>query len=334
MIMHDRELLKQQFLLRTAINPITIDKLPADASFRRYERIVTIDTTYILMDAPPEKEPVQNFIKIANLLIKYGYSAPKIFYSDIDNGFLLLEDLGDNKYTKILENNLMDSDLEDKVYKKAIDLLIDLHKQPLPTGVEEYSIDLMISEALLFTKWYIPVFNGEEMDQKLEEEYIDIWKNLLPIANQLPNKSLILRDYHADNLMWLASREGLQKVGLLDFQDAVIGSPVYDIVSLLEDLRRDVNDELADSMIIRYLDANPNITRKDFLAIYSILGAQRNCKIIGFCARKTLRDNDSSYLKMLPRMWKYIAKDLKHPLLLPLKNWFNKVIALPIKLEV
>jgi aminoglycoside/choline kinase family phosphotransferase len=168
------------------------------------------------------------------------------------------------------------------------------------------------------------------VNQELEEEYKNIWLNLLPLSRLLPN-SLVLRDYHADNLMWLPDRSHIKRVGVLDFQDALIGSQAYDIVSLLEDLRRDISDELANKMITHYLDSNSNISRKEFLVAYHILGAQRNCKILGFCARKAMRDNNPTYLRMLPRMWRYIEKDLRHPLLLPLKKWFDKAIPANIR---
>jgi aminoglycoside/choline kinase family phosphotransferase len=330
--MLQRQEVKNIFLANNGLADAVIHKLPADASFRTYDRITHEDKSFILMDAPPEKEDVKPFIKIANFLLAHGISAPEIYASDIENGFLLLEDFGENKYSSVLSatprNEL--EELEVILYNKAIDLLVELHKVDVPADIEYYNDDILVNEALQLTKWYIPVLNGEEMDEKIEREFVDIWKQLLPLTRIFPDV-LVLRDYHADNLMWLPERSGIKKVGALDFQDAIIGSPIYDIVSLLEDLRRDVSDKLADQMITRYLEASPHILRKDFLAVYSILGAQRNCKIIGFCARKAIKDNNSSYIRMLPRMWKYIERDLRHPLLLPLKNWFDKVLSSQVK---
>jgi N-acetylmuramate 1-kinase len=143
---------------------------------------------------------------------------------------------------------------------------------------------------------------------------------------------VVLRDFHVDNLMFLENRSGIKKVGLLDFQDAVVGSAAYDIVSLLEDARRDVSPQLADHLISRYLKSFPKIHRKDFQAAYSIFGIQRNLKIIGFCAAQAAKHKNPYYLSLLPRVWRYINQDLKHPLLLPMKNWLIKVLPAQMKI--
>jgi aminoglycoside/choline kinase family phosphotransferase len=330
--MTEREQLKAKFIADNNCHEYVREAIPGDASFRTYERLTCGGKTVILMDSPPLTEDVKPFVKVANFLAKQNFSVPNILASDEKNGFLILEDFGNDSFTKLLapsnldmleENNLS----EHKIYKEAINLLAKLHKSPVPDGVVPYYDDeKLINEALLLTEWYIPILNGEAINNKLLEEYQIIWKHLLQYTRYLP-ETLVLRDFHADNLMWLDDREGVNRVGLLDFQDAVIGSPIYDIVSLLEDARRDISQELSEQMITHYLTIRPDVLRKDLLASYSILGAQRNLKIIGFIARKAMRDKNSSYFSMLPRVWGYIEKDLKHPLLLPLKTWLDKVIS-------
>jgi aminoglycoside/choline kinase family phosphotransferase len=135
----------------------------------------------------------------------------------------------------------------------------------------------------------------------------------------------VLRDYHVDNLIWLDDRVGIKKVGLLDFQDAVMGSYAYDVVSLLEDARRTVTATVVDEMINYYLDRMKTLERRKFISDYKILGVQRACKIIGIFARKSVRDNDTRYLKHLPRVWGYIRQNIQHPMLMPVKLWFDKL---------
>ena len=328
--MSNRELLKKQFLASANCLNGVIQKLPADASFRTYDRLTLNDKSYIVMDAPPSHENVKSFIKVLNFLDKNGFSVPKLFESDLKNGFLLLEDFGDDSFAKLLNHN-KEEELEEQLYKSAIDLLVNLQKIPPIDGeFAYYSDELLLDEAKGLIEWYIPLLNGEQIPTKLIEEYEIIWRHLLQYARHIP-ETTVLRDYHAENLMWLADRDGYQRVGILDFQDAVIGSPVYDMVSLLEDARRDVNSDLSDKMITYYLSKRTDITRRDFLASYSILGAQRNLKIIGFIARKAVRDKNSKYFSLLPRVWGYIEKDLKHPLMLPLKAWLDKVISPQIR---
>jgi hypothetical protein len=325
--MKDRNLLKQKFLVEHKLEKAELISLPADASYRTYDRLKLADKSYILMDAPPPQENVKPFIKVANYLSQNGISSPKIFADDVKNGFLLLEDFGDDSYIKLLQAN--EEEFPEKLlYENAIDLLLYLHKLPVPDGILPYYDDeLLLNEVNQLTEWYVPILNGEPINKKLQEEFEIIWRHLLQYTRFL-SETVVLRDYHVNNLMWLDNRSGIKRVGVLDFQDAVIGSPVYDMVSLLEDVRRDVSDELAQNMITRYLTTRADeITRKDFLASYAILGAQRNLKIIGMCARKAVKDKNSTYLNWLPRIWRYLEKDLKHPLLLPLKAWLDKVIS-------
>ena len=330
----EREALKAIFLSNNNLDDEKRIKLKKDASYRQYERIIkNTGESYILMDAPPEKEKTTPFIQMANFLRNNNLSAPEIFATDIENGFLLLEDFGNDSFTNVLAgNSSLSTELkEEKMYEKAIDALIYLHKiSPDTIKLNKYDELTLIKESNLFIEWYLSVLNGDKISKAIQDEFNLILKHLLSSVKSFANV-IVLRDYHADNLMWLDNNIGYRKVGLLDFQDAVIGSPVYDLVSLLEDLRRDVSPQTVENMINRYLQAFPNYSRKEFQAAYSILGVQRNLKIVGFCARQASRNKNPYYLSLLPRVWRHINNNLKHPLLLPLKSWLTKVVPSQMK---
>jgi N-acetylmuramate 1-kinase len=326
--MLDREKLKTKFLQTNNIKPLKVEKLQADASFRSYQRLTLANSTRMLMDAPPDKEKVEPFIAIDEFLYANNFSVPKIFYQDKKHGFLLIEDFGDDSYSKLLKKDL---ELEEYLYLMAINALCALHKLAVPQDlVPQYDQVELMREALLFIDWYIPSISGDKLSENLVMEYREIFLSLIPHL-QVLKPVMVLRDYHADNLMWLEEREGIARVGILDFQDAVIGSPIYDIMSLLTDVRRDVSIKITQEMINHFLELNSHINRKDFLASYAILSAQRNLKIIGIVARKIIRDKNSAYLYLLPRAWNHLEETLKHPLLLPLKRWLDKLSNLGIR---
>lgn len=329
----NREKLKFEFLQNAGLNQIQRLPLKSDASFRRYERIIKNEgSSLIFMDAPPEKEETKPFIKVANYLNEVGLSAPHIYQSDTDNGFILLEDFGDNLYEKILSDKAETSVTEEELYEAAVDALIHLHKSPIDKiQLDFYDDTMQIKESMRFIDWYVSILNGENLSKKVIDEYVIILKHLID-TTKAANNVVVLRDYHAENLIWLKDRQGFKKAGLLDFQDAVIGSPAYDLVSLLEDARREISPQLADKMIARYLKAFPHYNYKDFLANYAICGIQRNLKIVGFCAAQASKHKNPYYLSLLPRVWRYINNDLKHPLLLPMKTWLNKVVPMQMKL--
>lgn len=212
---------------------------------------------------------------------------------------------------------------EKDLYSAAIDVLVALHSSTLPSKMPGYNDELLSKECELLTDWYM-LGVGIESD-KAKKDYLAIWQDLFKYK-KVGDDVVVLRDYHADNLLWLPEREGIQKVGLLDFQDAVIGSPVYDIVSLLEDARRDVDLVNVSAAIDHYLGAVGSIDRESFMAAYSILAAQRNCKIVGIFARLAIRDNKLRYLDYLPRVWRHIEYDLQHPVLKELKLWLDECI--------
>jgi len=299
-------------------------KLAGDASFRRYDRLRRGAGTAVLMDAPPPHEDVRPFLRIARLLERLGLSAPRILAEDVEQGLLLLEDFGDGTYTRLLREGRD----ERQLYLLAVDLLIALHRRfdaALAASVPLYDEARLLTEASLLVDWYLPAIRGEPTPHPLREEYLAMWRQLLPFAKAAPD-SLVLRDFHVDNLMVLPGREGVDSVGLLDFQDAVIGPVTYDLVSLLEDARRDVDPELVSEMIERYLAAFPELDADGFADSYAVLGAQLNCKIVGIFTRLLVRDGKPQYLEHIPRVWRLIEQDVRHAALAPLAAWLDRVI--------
>lgn len=295
-----------------------------DASFRRYERIQIDDRTAVLMDAPPEHEDVRPFLRVARILRRHDFSAPEIYAEDVVNGLLLIEDLGDDTFTRVLAGNLPER--EHTLYRTAVDLLIDLHRRnpkEMTEGIPAYDDMRLNDEAVLLLDWYLPAVLGEAIPEKLRREYLDLWTGLYASARAVP-ATLVLRDYHVDNLIWLADRPGISACGLLDFQDAVAGPVSYDLVSLLEDARRDIAPDLVREMRERYLAAFPALDRAAFDASYAVMGAQRNAKIIGIFTRLARRDKKPAYLAHIPRVWRLLEADLAHPALKPMAGWLAR----------
>jgi len=303
--------------------------LAGDASFRRYERLEEAGRGAVLMDAPPPKEDVRPFIAVARVLRGLGLSAPRLLAEDVAAGLLLLEDFGDSTYTRLLAAGAA----AEPLYALAVDLLIALHRSFAPSAaplLPPYDDQRLLTEASLLVDWYLPAITGRATDAGLREEFLALWRALLPVARGVPD-SLVLRDYHVDNLMLLAGRAGIAACGLLDFQDAVIGPRSYDLVSLLEDARRDVPADLARAMLRRYVEAFPALDRAAFGASYAVLGAQRNCKIVGIFTRLCVRDGKPIYLGHIPRVWRLIEQDLRHPALAPVARWLDQHIPPPLR---
>ena len=318
------------FLADTPFNGAELHPLAGDASFRRYIRLHKDGATAMLMDAPPEKEDVRPFVATAEFLHAQGFSAPFIHARHEQGGLLLLEDLGDDSFSSVLKKN---PGQEKELYSAAIDVLAHWHdasvgfSKPQNLPLPRYDGALLMREVALFTDWYLPQAVGAEKAAALADEYLAIWQTILSNAH-LSTNLWVHRDYHADNLMWLPGRASHKRVGLLDFQDGVYGDGAYDLVSLLEDARRDVPQSLADAMLDRYIAAL-GLDREHFLAAYAVLGAQRNCKIIGIFSRLAARDGKTSYLSFLPRVWRHLEHDMQHPLLAPLKAWMEKNAIIP-----
>ncbi|MBI1775735.1 MAG: phosphotransferase [Proteobacteria bacterium] len=295
--------------------------LAEDASFRRYERLERAGSTVVLMDAPPPMEDVRPYLAVARRLDRLGYSAPAIIAEDTECGFLLIEDFGDDTYTRVLAAG---SD-ERALYALAVDLLIDLNRRPadIARGLPRYEATILIEEALLLIDWYMPAIGGPPPPASVRQAYRAAWMTTLAALRPMPT-TLVLRDYHVDNLMVLADRGGLRACGLLDFQDAVAGPIGHDLVSLLEDARRDVPASLQQEMFVRYLAGMGGLDREAFAAAYAVQGAQRNLRIVGVFARLSARDGKGAYLRYLPRLWRLIAGNLAHPALAPVALWFRE----------
>lgn len=311
-----KELLRKNNLLCAPTEKIT-----SDASNRKYLRLTKGNKTVILMDSNPKKnEPINNFIYFTNFLRKHHFSAPKIYDSDIPNGLLLLEDLGARNFADILK---VKPKVETNIYKEAVNQLIMIQSKETPKQAKPYSTEILIEEALLFTEWYL----GETNSSRLSTQFTSLLTPLLKKIDQT-KPTLVLRDFHAENLIWMNSRKNFKRVGLLDYQDALIGHPAYDIASLLKDARRDVSIEVRDIMTNHYLEKTKH--NKDlFLRDYSILSAQRNLKIIGIFSRLSIRDKKKNYVKLIPRVWKNLENDFMHPDLKNLSKFINAVAPYP-----
>ena len=300
------------FLAHAGWAHAAIVPLAGDASFRRYFRVLDGSRRAVLMDAPPPYEDPRPFIAIAEHLVGQGFAAPRIFARDLDEGLVLIEDFGDLRVKEHLEDRPAD---EQGVYTRAVDLLADLHRLPA-ADVPPYDRSAYQREAGLLTEWYCPAINLP-VDV---EGYVRAWDVVLPIVEQSASPAVtVLRDYHAENIM-LIDRPDARGLGLLDFQDALAGHPAYDLVSLLQDARRDVSPAVEAAMLDHYRAiADPPA---DFDAAYAVLGAQRNAKIIGIFTRLWKRDGKPRYLSFLPRMWDLLERDLAHPAVAPVADWF------------
>jgi N-acetylmuramate 1-kinase len=296
--------------------------LAGDASFRRYFRLRGTARRAVVMDAPPPQEDVRRYIAVAALLLELGFSAPKVFATDAANGFLLIEDFGDDTYTRLLAHGAD----EEALYVLAVDTLIALHQAVARRGTPDlprYDAERLLAEAALMADWYAPAALGSPLRHSVREEYLAAWRAVLPHASMLTD-TIVLRDYHIDNLMLLPDRSGVRSCGILDFQDAVCGPPTYDLVSLVRDARRDVPTALRDMMIERYLGAFPAVSRLDFRRSAAIHAAQRNCKILGIFTRLWKRDGKPAYLGHVPRIWRLLDEELGEPALAPVKRWFDR----------
>jgi N-acetylmuramate 1-kinase len=287
-----------------------IAPLAGDASFRRYFRVSRAGGSAMLMDAPPPSEDTAPFLRAARWLDANGLRAPAIIAHDAARGLVLIEDFGDVRMRDYLDQWPGD---ETPIYEAAVDALVALHRLP-PGPFLDYSMVEYLREARLLVEWYCPA-QGLSVDGP---GWTRAWESAL--APMLPRQRpgvTVLRDYHAENVMLLGA---LHKQGLLDFQDALVGHAAYDLVSMLQDARRDVSPELEAAMFDRYVATTGR--GADFFGDYALLGAQRNAKIVGIFVRLWKRDGKPRYLAYIPRVWKLLERDLKHPVLAPVAAWF------------
>jgi tRNA threonylcarbamoyl adenosine modification protein YjeE len=329
-------------------------RIAGDASARSYERLTMGDRHVILMNSPrrPDGPPVRSglpysavahlaedvkpFVALAQGLKERGFSAPEIYAADLDAGFLVLEDLG--------SDCVVEGDPPEPMghrYQTAVDMLIALHKLsladtlPVEPGVSHrippYDLDAMLIEVELLPDWYLP-YRGAPPAAEARETYLSLWRDALFPVLDMP-VTWVLRDFHSPNLLWLPERNDIARVGLLDFQDAMMGPAAYDVASLLQDARVDVSEELEIELLGRYVRtrkaADMAFDIPAFVKVYSTLAAQRASKILGIFARLDRRDGKPQYLRHLPRVWDYLQRSLAHPALARLDEWYRANVPPP-----
>jgi tRNA threonylcarbamoyl adenosine modification protein YjeE len=341
------------FLADAGLAAATRSFLQGDASSRRYERLALKDRRSILMDAPkrPDGPPVKNglpysriahlaedvapFVAMAQALGERGFSAPRIEAFDLSRGLLVIEDLGPEPVVA----GDPPAPIPER-YGAAVDVLVTLHGMALPAALPvpgapdhrlpRYDLDAMLAEVELLLDWYLPHMGLPAFG--LKPEFLRRWSHALQEAALGPT-TWVLRDYHSPNLIWLPAREGIQQVGLIDFQDALMGPAAYDLVSLLQDARVDVPETLELALFARYVKArraaDPTFDAATFARLYAVMGAQRATKILGIFARLNKRDRKPGYLKHLPRVWKSLVASLRHPALADLRGWYADQVAAP-----
>ncbi|GAB3441197.1 aminoglycoside phosphotransferase family protein [Insolitispirillum peregrinum] len=316
-----RETLLTGFQQRAGWGDAERSLLAGDASFRKYWRLRRADgATMVIMDAPPPQEDVRPFVRVANHLEALGFSVPHVVLVDEDNGFLLLEDLGDGTYTRLLQQG----NDEWSLYALATDVLAELSQQPVPADVPAYDDQRLLTETGLLPDWFLTSV-GAAVSAEARAEWDRVWLGLLPVARGVPS-ALVLRDYHVDNLLLLPGRAGLAACGLLDFQDAVVGPLTYDLMSLLEDARRDIDPALVAAMTARFLVARPDLHAETFAASWAVMAAQRHAKVIGIFARLYKRDGKPGYLPHIPRVWRLLEKACQHPACAPVQAWLQAYV--------
>ena len=354
----DRPEAMQAFLARAEWGEAVRIPLLGDASTRRYIRLRLNGRAALLMDQPQGAETptasagaspserralgynavarlagadCARFVAVAKYLRGKGLSAPEIYADDAAQGFVLIEDLGDDLFADALARGAD----EEALYSAAADVLAKLHADPAPgvlppdKHLHAYDETALLAEIDLLTEWFFPVALGRKADEAEIEEHRKLWRQALAPYLRAP-PVFVHRDYHAQNLFWLPGRSGVVRVGLIDFQDAVAGAKAYDLVSLIEDARRDVAPALGKAATAHYLDAmreqGTPLDGGAFAEEMAVFAAQRNAKIVGIFARLYRRDGKGRYLAYLPRVWSHLGRDLEHPALAALKSWYDRAV--------
>ena len=344
----------RQFLADAGYTAAKRGRMPGDASTRSYARLISDDGTVILMNFPRRPdgpaiyggksysaavhlaEDVKPFVAIAKGLSSRGFSAPAIHHADLDAGFLITEDFGSAGF---IEGD-PPTPIEER-YEVAIDVLAALHRDSLPETLPlapqlSYTMPIFDTEALLIEAslmldWYLPD-HGTEPTDDMRAQFSLIWRDLLSGLATAP-RTWTLRDFHSPNLIWLGERPGVSKVGIIDFQDAVLGPPAYDVVSLLQDARIDVPEQLELALLTRYVKArretDANFDPAGFAELYAVMSAQRNTRLLGTFARLNRRDGKPQYLRHQPRIWTYLSRSLAHPVLAAARSWYSANVPPP-----
>jgi N-acetylmuramate 1-kinase len=302
------------FLAAAGWGDARVEPLAGDASFRRYFLVIDGARRAVLMDAPPPHEDPRPYIYVAEHLTALGLNAPAIYHRDLDHGLLLIEDFGNDRMREAVDADL---GRETAIYSGIVDVLVALHQHPPLPGLSEHGLDMWLDEVGLFTEWYCPAL-GLDVDVA---GFRDAWQAVLAPISALGQNVIELRDFHAENIMLIDGAEGLSRYGLLDFQDALVGHPAYDLVSMLQDARRDVTPAVEAAMLARYRALTG--AGEDFERAYWALGAQRNTRILGLFVRLWQRDGKPHYRSFQTRMWGLLERDLAQPHLAPVKAWFD-----------
>ena len=336
----------REFLDASGYMDATRRRMAGDASTRSYARLLREGETVILMNFPQRPdgaalyngksysaavhlaENVRPFVAIAEGLRAQGISAPAIHHSDLDHGFLITEDFG--------SEGVIEGDPPRPIaerYEAATDVLATLHGKTLPATLpladQTYAIPVFDTEALLveiglMPEWYLPDRNAPLSDEA-RSEFFTMWRELLVKPLSAP-KTWVIRDYHSPNLIWLEDRTGIERVGVIDFQDTVLGPQSYDVVSLLQDARIDVPETVELTLLSRYIKArraqDTGFDAAGFAELYAIMSAQRNTRLLGTFARLNRRDGKPHYLRHQPRIWTYLQRSLAHPALGTLRAWY------------
>ena len=298
-----RYLEMKEFATAFGCDLATLHMIAGDASHRKYYRAQTKGRSVIFMDAPPDKgEDVTPFVTIANYLRRIGLSAPDVLDTDTNKGFLALEDLGDDLFARVIEQNPTH---QQAMYQAATDVLVHLHQQD-PAPLPRYDGPLMAELAALSFKWYRRGVVGHKEFEDAAALHA-LFQNRF---QRLEGAEVVVhRDYHAENLLWLPYRDGLGQVGILDFQDAMLGPSAYDLVSILQDARRDVPQEIQTAMFARYC-RDSGQAEAALRQGYHLCGLQRNLRILGVFARLSMRDRKPHYIAFIPRVWGFIERNL------------------------
>ena len=317
-----RSALRTLFLSSSKWSDWDLHPLTADASFRRYFRLIDASgASVLLMDSPPDTEDLESYLKIDKYLLGLGLRAPQVHKADQDNGFAIIEDFGSHTYTQLLDNG---EEIE-PLYALAVDVLRKLHGglQMQALDLPRYDDGYYADEAALFIDWYWLARTGAKASEPMRREFMEIWRQLLAKISR-HNECLVLRDFHVDNLMLIDGESGLSSCGLLDFQDALIGSRAYDLVSLFEDARRDVDADMCTRLLDRYLQDFDQSERQDFVYDYHVLGAHRHIKVLGIFVRLCVRDDKAHYLNYLPRVQNLLEQSLRSAEMKPLADWLER----------
>jgi aminoglycoside/choline kinase family phosphotransferase len=321
----ERETLTTRFLAQAGWGSATRVNLAGDASMRRYERLhkSQTDETAVLMDAPPgANASIRPFVTIARHLNNIGLSAPRINCEDEENGFLLMEDLGDDLFSRTI---LAVPRLELPLYTTATDVLISLHCADMPS-LTVFGPELMAKQANLVFETWVQTITGSQ-DPTVAAEFCTCFQAIIHQTTDA-KQVMILRDYHADNLLWLPDRAGVARVGLLDFQDAMLAHPAYDLVSLLQDVRRDVSADVEQAMIAHYI-SHTGQDDHTFHTAYAVLSVQRNLRILAVFARLAGTLGKPFYASLIPRTWAHLLRGLDHPALAPVAQLLIDVLPQP-----